>query len=120
MVSPVPCWWRVSTRRMFGGRAGGMPFAAPSIEPFGRGDRAMPTGPRRAVALLSGGVDGLHTLMRNRRLYKPEDAAYLREALFIHGFDIGKRARDPEDERFGMMLRRLGFQLDVPAASTKA
>jgi hypothetical protein len=68
---------------------------------------AIPVGPRRAVAFLSGGVDGLHMLMRNRRLYRKEDPAYIRDALFIHGIDIGKRARDPENERFRMMLRSL-------------
>jgi len=57
---------------------------------------------------LSGGVDGLHTLMHNRRLYREGDPAYIREALFVHGFDIGKRPRDPENERFRIALDRLG------------
>ncbi|HEX2711595.1 MAG TPA: hypothetical protein VHM88_05140, partial [Candidatus Acidoferrales bacterium] len=52
---------------------------------------------RRGVAFLSGGVDGLHMLMCNHRLYRREDPAYIRDALFIHGFDIGKRARDAEE-----------------------
>ena len=86
---------------------GGMPFPVPSIETLGGDTRSIPTAQRRAVAFLSGGVDGLHMLMRNRRLYKPDDPAYVHEALFIHGFDIGKRARDPEEGRYRMMLRRL-------------
>jgi hypothetical protein len=86
---------------------GGMPGVAPEIETLPRGRVSTPTGPRRAVACLSGGVDGLHMLMRNRRLYHPDDAAYISEALVIHGFDIGKRARDPETERFRMALARL-------------
>jgi hypothetical protein len=86
---------------------GGMPTTAPEIETLPRGGIRTPGGPRRAVAFLSGGVDGLHVLMRNRRLYRPDDPAYIRDALFIHGFDIGKRARDPEDERYQMALRRL-------------
>ena len=86
---------------------GGMPFPVPSIETLGAATRRIPTAPRRAVAFLSGGVDGLHMLMRNRRLYNRDDPAYVHEALFIHGFDIGKRARDPENGRYGMMLRRL-------------
>ncbi len=86
---------------------GGMPSAAPEIETAPRSRSRFPTGPRRAVACLSGGVDGLHMLMRNRQLYRPDDPAYIREALFIHGFDIGKRARDPENERYRMALRRL-------------
>ena len=79
---------------------GGMPFPMPSIETSSRRDDRIPSGPRRGVAFLSGGVDGLHTLMWNRRRYRPDDAAYIRDALFIHGFDIGKRARKPETERF--------------------
>jgi hypothetical protein len=86
---------------------GGMPTTAPQIETPHRGRSKLPAGPRRAVAFLSGGVDGLHMLMRNRRLYRKDDPAYIRDALFIHGFDIGKRARDPENERFRMVLRRL-------------
>ena len=79
---------------------GGMPSPMPSIETSFRRNRGIPSGPRRGVAFLSGGVDGLHMLMRNRRLYRPDDAAYIRDALFIHGFDIGKRAYKPEMERF--------------------
>jgi hypothetical protein len=84
---------------------GGMPTAAPNIETFSRGRSPNVAGFRRAVAFLSGGVDSLHMLMRNRHLYRQGDPAYIRDALFIHGFDIGKRARDPETERFQMALR---------------
>jgi hypothetical protein len=93
---------------------GGMPTAAPEIETAASGNGHIPAGPRRAVAFLSGGVDGLHLLLRNRRLYCQDDPAYIRDALFIHGIDIGKRARDPENERFGMTLRLL----DPVAAET--
>ena len=86
---------------------GGMRSAAPAIESPARKRGRSPTGPRRAISCLSGGVDGLHTLMHNRRLYREGDPAYIREVLFIHGFDIGKRARDPENERFRMALGRL-------------
>jgi hypothetical protein len=86
---------------------GGMPSPVPLIETLGAATRRIPTAPRRAVAFLSGGVDSLHMLMRNRRLYNRDDPAYVHEALFIHGFDIGKRARDPENGRYRMMLRRL-------------
>jgi hypothetical protein len=86
---------------------GGMPFPVPAIETSGGQTRRIPTAPRRAVAFLSGGVDGLHMLMRNRQLYNRDDPAYVHEVLFIHGFDIGKRTRDPEDERYRMTLRRL-------------
>ena len=94
----VHAWWT---------NWGGMPTSTPEIETIPRTCGGIPAGPRRAVAFLSGGVDGLHMLMRNRRLYRKDDPAYIRDALFIHGFDIGKRARDPENERYRMALRRL-------------
>lgn len=83
---------------------GGMGLYPPRIETPARGRNVNLTAPRRAISCLSGGVDGLHTLMHNRRLYREGDPAYIREALFIHGFDIGKRPRDPENERFQMAL----------------
>ena len=86
---------------------GGMHSCAPTIEIPAPGRSRTLTAPRRAVSCLSGGVDGLHTLMHNRRLYRKGDPAYIREALFIHGFDIGKRPRDPENERFRTALGRL-------------
>jgi hypothetical protein len=85
---------------------GGMLTPAPEIEGRPR-TRGKTWSEPRAVACISGGVDGLHMLMRNRQLYRPDDPAYIRDALFIHGFDIGKRARDPEEERYQMALRRL-------------
>jgi hypothetical protein len=86
---------------------GGMPTAAPEIETLARRRTDTHTGPRRAAAFLSGGVDGLHMLMRNHQLYREDDPAFIRDALFIHGFDIGKRARDPENDRYQMALHRL-------------
>jgi hypothetical protein len=86
---------------------GGMPAAPPMIETCGRGGGQTAGGMRRGAAFLSGGVDGLHALMRNRRLYRPDDPAYIRQALFIHGYDIGKRARAPECERYQAALARL-------------
>lgn len=87
---------------------GGMPTRAPKIETPVRGRGRNSGIPRRAVGFLSGGVDSLHMLMRNRRLYRQDDLAYISDALFIHGFDIGKRPRDPENERFRTAL--LGLQ----------
>ena len=83
---------------------GGMHSHPPTIETPAPGRCRTLTAARRAVSCLSGGVDGLHTLMHNRRLYRKGDPAYIREALFIHGFDIGKRPRDPENERFRTAL----------------
>jgi hypothetical protein len=93
---------------------GGMPLPMPSIETSFRRNRGIPSGPRRGVAFLSGGVDGFHMLMRNRRLYRPDDSGYIRDALFIHGFDIGKRAHKPEMERF----KRARESLETVAAET--
>jgi hypothetical protein len=88
----VHAWWE---------SWGGMPSAAPRIEAPRAGARAASLGQRHGMAFLSGGVDSLHLLLRNRRLYRPDDPAYIRDALFIHGFDIGKRKREPEEDRFG-------------------
>jgi hypothetical protein len=86
---------------------GGMPRPAPNIETGGGARFRGPDARRRAVSFLSGGVDGLHMLMRNRQLYRRDDPAYIRDVLFIHGFDIGKRARDSEIQRYQEALRRL-------------
>jgi hypothetical protein len=86
---------------------GGMPTPAPEIESLPRTRGETLSEPPRTIACISGGVDGLHMLMRNRQIYRPDDPAYIRDALFIHGFDIGKRARDSEEERYQMVLRRL-------------
>jgi hypothetical protein len=86
---------------------GGMPAPPPRIEAFGPAAGKPVMRAPRGVGFLSGGVDSLHMLMRNHRLYRPEDPAYIRDALFIHGFDIGKRARDPEEDRFRTALHHL-------------
>jgi hypothetical protein len=45
--------------------------------------------------------------MQNHRRYCPDDPAYIQDVLFIHGFDIGKRAHKPEMERFRKALESL-------------
>jgi hypothetical protein len=88
-------WWR---------RWGGLPQGLPAIEAaqpaeaFG-GPPPQVRG-KTATALLSGGLDSLHLLWRNRQRYREGDPAYLREALFVHGYDIGRRARRPELRRW--------------------
>lgn len=94
----VHAWWE---------SWGGMPAAAPRIEAPPAAARAASLGPRHGMAFLSGGVDSLHLLLRNRRLYRAGDPAYIRDALFIHGFDIGKRRREPEEHRFRAAYGRL-------------
>jgi hypothetical protein len=86
---------------------GGMRSAMPTIEAYGTAAGKPLMRDPRGVGFLSGGVDGLHMLMRNHRLYRPGDPAYIRDVLFIHGFDIGKRARDAEEDRFRTALCHL-------------
>lgn len=86
-------WWR---------RWGGTPAPEPAIEVAGprlTWRRGTPT----ALSLMSGGVDSLHTLYRNRQLYRPGDPAFIGTVVFVHGYDIGRRARDPEHARFRMV-----------------
>jgi hypothetical protein len=97
-LQTVHAWWQ---------SWGGMPGPTPAIETLSREPSQRVTGAKRAVCCLSGGVDGLHMLMRNRRIYQRDDPGYIRDALLIHGFDIGKRARDPENQRFRMAIERL-------------
>ena len=99
-------------------RWGGLPAVAPSIEAPPRVVGKSPHASHGATAFLSGGVDSLHLLLRNRQLYQRDDRAYVRRALFIHGVDIGKRRSDPEEERFTLIRNRLdqvgaeaGFQI---------
>jgi len=91
-------WWSVW---------GGVATPAPRIEANTSQPRRTAAGPHPATGFLSGGVDGLHMLMRNRQLYRPEDPAYIRDVVFVHGFDIGKRRRAPEDGRYRAALDRL-------------
>jgi hypothetical protein len=83
---------------------GGVPATPPTIETSGRPMRQGRIRRKRGVVSLSGGVDGLHTLMRNHRMYRRNDPAYIQAGLVIHGFDLGKRARNPEEDRWGVAL----------------
>jgi hypothetical protein len=92
----VHAWWR---------RWGLVHAAMPAIETRGRLPRT--AGETRTLGFFSGGVDSLHMLLRNRKLYERGDPAYITDALVIHGFDIGKRRRRPEHEHFAHALARL-------------
>lgn len=85
----VHAWWA---------KWGGLPRQVPKIESSGRYLICDLVAPKRAISFLSGGVDSLHLLLRNRQLYQAHDPAYVRDAVFVHGFDIGKRPRVPGTE----------------------
>lgn len=91
-------WWRAW---------GGMPERAPAIEPGVGGRVRILRGAKSGAMFLSGGVDSLHTLLINRQLYRRGDPAFVRTAIVVHGFDIGKRPRDAEETRFQLLLERL-------------
>lgn len=60
-----------------------------------------------ATAFLSGGVDSFHMLQRNRKLIAPGQPAAIERAVLVHGFDIGKRARNAEEPLFSDIRDRL-------------
>ncbi|MGM0643872.1 MAG: hypothetical protein ACQETC_08870 [Thermodesulfobacteriota bacterium] len=43
----------------------------------------------RSAMVFSGGIDSIATLQLNRRRYPETHPGYIRDCLFIHGFDIG-------------------------------
>jgi hypothetical protein len=89
-------WWR---------KWGLVEAPMPKIE--AEGAPALAPGRTSTLGFLSGGVDSLHMLLRNRKLYGRGDPAYIGEALVIRGFDIGKRADRPEESHFEMTMARL-------------
>jgi hypothetical protein len=98
----VQSWWR---------KWGLVQTSMPRIEAQGRPERI--AGQPRSLGFFSGGVDSLHMLLRNRKLYERGDSAYIEDALVIHGFDIGKRKHRPEEGHFEMTMARL-----APLAAT--
>lgn len=66
------------------------------------------TGERqRATAFLSGGVDSFHLLHRNLKLHARDQPAAIGAIILVHGFDVGKRRRDPEVALFDGIRQRL-------------
>ena len=62
-------------------------------------------GSTTATVFLSGGVDSVHMLLLNRRRFSPGDPGYARDAVFLHGFDIGKHKKTgPATSYFGLAL----------------
>lgn len=102
----IDAWW---------GRWGGTPREGLAIEAMPAQSATRP-GAKAGISLLSGGVDSLHTLYRNRELYQASDPAFIRTSVFVHGYDIGKRPRDAQSERYRLALdnlRPLADMMDV-------
>ena len=87
---------------------GGMAAPAPKIETAARQFGRHSTGSRHAYAFISGGVDGLHMLMRNRQLYRRDDPAYIRDALSSTGSTSAKGHAIPKTSVFKWRCRAFG------------
>ncbi|MDF1551607.1 MAG: hypothetical protein P1P84_01030 [Deferrisomatales bacterium] len=53
------------------------------------GETLFPGRDRSAALLMSGGIDSFAALLTNRQYYPEGHPGYVRECLFIHGFEIG-------------------------------
>jgi hypothetical protein len=98
-LATAQAWWS-----RWENRALHLPTIEPGIRALARHQISSSGG---ATAFLSGGVDSLHMLLHNHRVYRPGDSAYIRRAIFVHGFDIGRRQRDPQEDRFTLALAHL-------------
>ncbi len=87
---------------------GGMPAKPPEIETAvsGRARGGKWSASRGRVCVRRGGQPS-YTDAQSSTLSSGRPRLHSRRNLFIHGFDIGKRARDPENERYRSALRRL-------------
>src|SRR5258706_6318221 len=92
--------------------------APPEIEAGGA--NAEREQPRAAAALLSGGVDSLHMLYRNRLLFATDSPVRIGQAILVHGFDMGRRIEDPQEDLFAAarsrlqsVVRSIGVELGV-------
>ena len=74
-----------TVQRILSSWYGGSPGAA--IEPA-KGFRSHSTRAARAGLFLSGGVDSLHALFTNRRIFSPDHPASYRTALHVPGFSF--------------------------------
>jgi hypothetical protein len=97
-VASAHAWWA---------SWGGIPPIPPEIETAPWTPSLSAGGWKRGIGFVSGGVDSFHTLMKNHALFSPGDPGYIRDMVFVHGFDIGTRSWRPENERFQSALNRL-------------
>ncbi len=95
ILTVLDCWnsWQPNDRRTI--KIEMRKAAAPSVTRQG------------AAGFLSGGVDSFHMLHRNIKLYQQNSPAAIRQVILVHGFDIGKRARNAEEALFASTGQRL-------------
>ena len=95
MLTVLDCWntWQPDDRRSI--RIEPRKSAAPSVVR------------QRASGFLSGGVDSFHMLQRNLKLYARDTPKAIDQVILVHGFDIGKRARNAEEALFEATAQRL-------------
>ena len=85
----------------------------PAIEPSGGFALVHPRPTRRTAMFLSGGVDSLDLLRQNAATCPGDHPLRVREAIFVHGLDIGAPRQRPR-ERF---FERVRQTLDPVVAS---
>jgi hypothetical protein len=103
-VSPMLIDGLMTAHALWASWGGGVPVEPSRIETQAGARRHTPSVAKRGIVCLSGGVDGFHTLMRNHNIYQRDDPAYIQAGLFVHGFDLGKRHRAPENDRHSVAL----------------
>ncbi len=68
---------------------------------------------KRTGAFFSGGVDSLYSLRRNRLNIPLDHPGSVRDAIFVHGFDMGTRPkRGTEDEYFDYVIESMKSFVD--------
>jgi hypothetical protein len=78
-LSVVAGWWH---------RWGLLKQAAPQVEAQGQPEMRGQEQGRIASAFLSGGVDSLHMLAHNRRIFPTDHPRSIKQVILVHGFDI--------------------------------
>ena len=66
-----------------------------------------PQTPPRAGFLFSGGIDSLATLRANHLSFPPDHPGYIRDGIFIHGFNFGRYEDAEQVEAFKDLEARL-------------
>lgn len=72
----------------------------PVIEADDRPSDCQPGQPRRTAAFFSGGVDSLELIRRNRLKIPRDHPMSIRDAIFVHGFDIGAHPAVGEEQAY--------------------